>query len=316
MVRAHDDLARAQAVSGVGSWEWDVPSDNVTWSDQAYTLTGRDRATFTPTLESYGALIHGEDRQRVNERFLAARAARTPFDEELRMVRADGSIRHVHALGEWVSDQDGTLRRFLGTAHDVTERNRLQAEIEHMAFHDALTGLANRRLFLDRLQQALANDGRRDTATAVLFLDLDGFKSINDTLGHEAGDDALCEVAHRLRCATRAVDTVARLGGDEFAVLCEDVDAATAAVVAERISAHLLLPFAVGDVAVTLRGSVGITLSTPGAVAEDVLRAADASMYRKKHDTAAAAAAAGAAPAAAAAEGSASGVPLALAVPS
>ncbi|MET0325578.1 MAG: diguanylate cyclase [Ilumatobacteraceae bacterium] len=280
---AHDDLASAQRLSGVGSWDWDLEDDTVTWSDQFYSLVGRERATFTPTLESYLEIIHSGDKDRIAAMFAAALATRSSFDQEFRVVRADGVVREVHSRGEWLVDPDGSPRRFLGTARDVTERNELQEAVRHMAFHDPLTGLANRRLFLDRLEHALTLVDRSGGHIAVLFIDLDGFKQINDTLGHQAGDDALREVATRLTIAARSADTVARFGGDEFAILCEGVDDEFGDAIATRIHDELALPFEVGGVSVTLQGSIGTTVATCGADAEDVLRAADAAMYVAKH---------------------------------
>jgi diguanylate cyclase (GGDEF)-like protein len=205
------------------------------------------------------------------------------------------------ANGEWsthaVSDHDigpaagltwlTTLEVIAGaliTLAALAAMTQDQRRLRRRATIDALTGLPNRADFERRAARRLTDLARDGRGACLIVVDLDGFKSINDSLGHQAGDDALCEVARRLRCATRAADTIARFGGDEFAVLCEGVDRPTAAVVAGRIDAHLRLPFAIDDVAVALRGSIGITLSTPGATAEDVLRAADAAMYSKKHD--------------------------------
>jgi diguanylate cyclase (GGDEF)-like protein len=203
------------------------------------------------------------------------------LDYHCRLIRRDGETRVVHVLGECVTDPSGVLQRMFGTVHDVTERKLLQDEIEHLAFHDPLTGLANRRLFLDRLGQALAEQrsGRR---CAVLFLDLDDFKSTNDTLGHKAGDALLCEVAKRLKRAVRAGDTVARFGGDEFALLCEDADLQAATRTAERIEAELDRPVRVHDIDIPLRASIGIALSEGSRRADDILRDADAAMYAAK----------------------------------
>jgi diguanylate cyclase (GGDEF)-like protein len=153
------------------------------------------------------------------------------------------------------------------------ERRRHEAELAHQALHDPLTGLPNRALFADRLRLALSRLGRTQTRLAVLFLDLDGFKAINDSLGHGAGDQFLVEVAQRLRGVLRGGDTAARLGGDEFVILCEDVAGASEArMIAARVVDELP-----GSV------SVGIALATDGT--EDptaLVRAADAAMYAVK----------------------------------
>jgi diguanylate cyclase (GGDEF)-like protein len=280
--KAHDDLEQAQELSGIGSWDWNVATDTMSWSDQHYVLAGVDPLTFRPSVPAFLALVHPGDRDRVAALVTAAIADRLGLDAGFRLVRPDGEVRHVHVLGEWVDAVAGAPSRLLGTSHDVTERKRLQDEIEHLAFHDPLTGLPNRRLFLDRLGHALARAERADRGCAVLFLDLDGFKTVNDTLGHRAGDELLCEVGRRLTAAARTGDTVSRLGGDEFALLCERVDLGEAGRVAARIREQLHQPAAVQGAEVGLRGSVGIAMAEAGMTAEDILRDADAAMYAVK----------------------------------
>jgi diguanylate cyclase (GGDEF)-like protein len=171
----------------------------------------------------------------------------------------------------------------VGMVQDVTDRRRLEAELAHRAFHDPLTGLANRALFADRVAHALARAGRQPETAAVLYVDLDDFKGVNDTLGHAAGDALLAVVAARLLNATRGCDTVARLGGDEFAVLLENVrDEADATTVAERVLAAVSTPAAVGGRLVGPRASVGIARAAPGTSAEELLRDADTAMYDAK----------------------------------
>jgi diguanylate cyclase (GGDEF)-like protein len=173
------------------------------------------------------------------------------------------------------------LRRAVALA---IERKRVETRLAHQALHDDLTGLPNRALFLDRLGQALSRLGRHSTSVAVLFLDLDRFKAVNDALGHAAGDELLRSVASRLASVLRAGDTAARLSGDEFAVLCEDVAGERHAVgVAERVAEALRAPFTLGDDEVYMRSSVGIALAVEGTEEPDgLLREADAAMYRAK----------------------------------
>jgi len=279
--RAHEDLKQAQALSCVGSWEWDIASDEVSWSDQLYVLTGQDRKTFIPTVDGFLALVHPEDRERVGNLLSQAASQETGLNYESRLVRADGEIRVIAALGERQSSPDGLVRLF-GTVHDVTELKVMQEEIERLAFHDPLTGLANRRLFLGRLDRALAGQRRSDRRCAVLFLDLDDFKKINDALGHSAGDELLCVVAGRLVASVRPTDTVARLGGDEFAVLLEDVDLETTNRLVERLEADLRPLIHLQDAERTIRASIGIAMAMENTSADDILRNADAAMYAAK----------------------------------
>jgi diguanylate cyclase (GGDEF)-like protein len=156
---------------------------------------------------------------------------------------------------------------------------------EEQALKDALTGLPNRRLFGDRLDQALSRAQRHDTTVAVLNVDLDGFKAVNDTYGHAAGDELLARVAERLRALTRSADTAARLGGDEFALLIEDIlGEAEASYVAERILSALATPFPIRGHQITIGASVGIAISETGIGADEIMIRADRAMYRAKQD--------------------------------
>ena len=174
-----------------------------------------------------------------------------------------------------------TLVRSIGFA---IERRRAQLELNRLALHDALTGLPNRTLFFDRLTFALAGASRESTPVALLFLDLDGFKAINDRLGHDAGDHVLSEVARRMAAAMRPGDTVARMGGDEFTVVCEGVGTAEEATpIADRLSRVIAEPIEVAGQTIALGTSIGIAIArsatlTPAAL----LREADAAMYRAK----------------------------------
>ncbi|MGY1772663.1 EAL domain-containing protein [Blastococcus sp. SYSU D00813] len=167
---------------------------------------------------------------------------------------------------------------------DITDRKRAEEALAHQAFHDALTGLANRALFTDRVEQALRRGARGHGQPGLVFIDLDGFKGVNDTLGHPAGDALLREVAARLRSVVRVDDTVARLGGDEFAVLVEQCGSGhdEAAATAERVLAALAAPVVLDGQSVTVSGSVGIAVGGPGATGDSLLGDADIAMYAAK----------------------------------
>ncbi|MFB6240580.1 MAG: diguanylate cyclase domain-containing protein, partial [Gemmatimonadota bacterium] len=173
--------------------------------------------------------------------------------------------------------------RVLGLIQDVTERHEAQKRLQHQALHDPVTDLPNRLLFRDRVEHALAGEERRDERTGVLFLDLDRFKRVNDTLGHAAGDELLRSFGRRLREAVREQDTVARIGGDEFAVLLEGLEGeedARAAV--ERIQAALEEPFWVDGTELPGTASIGLAYSREGSTVDDLLRESDVAMYRAK----------------------------------
>jgi diguanylate cyclase (GGDEF)-like protein len=190
-------------------------------------------------------------------------------------------------LADLVRENEATVRELRGTEGvlraSLSERDDLAAQLEHQAFHDSLTDLANRALFNDRVRHALARSRRGGGGLAVLFLDLDDFKVVNDNLGHGAGDRLLREVAARLRSCLREHDTVGRLGGDEFAILAEDTDLATASLLAERVIATLAAPFPLVGGQVTIRASVGIAFDEGQTLDEaQLLRNADIAMYAAK----------------------------------
>jgi diguanylate cyclase (GGDEF)-like protein/PAS domain S-box-containing protein len=279
-------LAEAQRIAHVGSWEWDVASDTVTWSDELYRIFGRTPEEFENTYESFLQYVHPEDMEHVRETIRHAYESGKPFAFEHRLVRPDGTVRTLQARGEVITNESGEKVRLAGTAQDVTERKALEERLEHQAFHDLLTGLPNRHLFVDRLGQALRRTRRRNRNVAVLFTDLDGFKVVNDSLGHETGDMLLVAVAQRLESCLRPEDTLARFGGDEFVVLLEDVGHPDEAVrVARRLVDELRSPFFLEGRELFAGVSVGIAVGHASTKdAEDLLRDADTAMYRAKDE--------------------------------
>ena len=230
------------------------------------------------------ALVHPEDALAAASFLagIAGQAPGTPSSCELRLRHADGSWRHVEALG---TDRlaDPAVEGIVLNLRDVSERRAFEAELAHQAFHDALTGLPNRSLFRDRVEHALDRHRRDGSEVTVLFLDLDDFKTVNDSLGHAAGDELLREVGRRLRECVRPADTAARLGGDEFAVLLDgDPDEGTVTDVAERILAAFAAPVEHDGRHISMHASIGIAFGGGAAAAEDVLRNADVAMYSAK----------------------------------
>jgi diguanylate cyclase (GGDEF)-like protein/PAS domain S-box-containing protein len=203
---------------------------------------------------------------------------------EFAWARADGGEIAVSEVLIAHRRPDGAVERVSSIARDVTEQRALQDQLSHQALHDPLTGLANRRLFLDRLDLAQARVSRGGHFLGLLFIDLDGFKAINDELGHDAGDEVLITVADRLRACLRAADTLARFGGDEFAVLCEDmVGPGVAVEIARRLAAAAAEPLEIDGDVVELAASIGIAVSTePAESLDELLRRADSAMYQAK----------------------------------
>ena len=216
--------------------------------------------------------------------YMALKTGETHSRDDELFLRKDGTSFPVEYTSTPILEEDRIVGAVV-TFKDITERKVLEEQLHHQAFHDPLTGLANRALFMNRLEHALARAGRQTSEVAVLFMDIDNFKVINDSLGHRVGDLLLLAVAERLSMCLRPGDTAARLGGDEFTVLVEDVtDLSDAIRIAERIAQELQPPFSLEDREVYASASIGITLSNSAQYrAEDVLRHADLAMYRAKH---------------------------------
>ena len=201
---------------------------------------------------------------------------------ELTRRRADGSAFSAHVTLSLLNDDAGTLIGRVLCVQDITVRKRLEAQLHRAALHDPLTDLPNRRLLLDRLEHALAVASRVRAIVAVLFIDLDGFKVVNDSYGHEVGDQLLLGCADRLRGCLRDADTVARLGGDEFVVLLEGVtDTDEPAATAQRLLRSLRQPFKLDHATVRISASIGIATGT-SCTPRSLLHAADSAMYEAK----------------------------------
>ena len=227
-------------------------------------------------------LIHPDDRDGF-EASLTVPADRDgePTDR-WRARHKDGTWIEVESIPLDLSD-DRSVRGTVLTIRDVGERKTLEDRLRYQAFHDALTGLPNRSLFEDRVRHAVARVHRHGRGLSVLFVDLDDFKTVNDSLGHAAGDDLLRQVAVRLDSCIRSADTVARLGGDEFAVLVEELEEPEHAdAVDARIHAALEKPFDVAEHEIFIHCSIGVALAAHGTTTEDLLRNADMAMYAAK----------------------------------
>jgi diguanylate cyclase (GGDEF)-like protein/PAS domain S-box-containing protein len=405
-----EKLAEAQRVARIGSWEWEVGTGRVTWSDELYRLFGVADVDFTPSTRASFPGVHPDDHAAIDDDVRSALEGGPPLARDFRVTLSDGSVRWVHGrgavtlwmdgrpiamsgtvqditdrkraeahLGEalsllgaaldstadgilvvdghgrisrfnrqfaemwrlpdavlesgdddqalaWVVEQLSDPEAFLTKVHDlyarpeaesydvidfldgrtfdrhskpqfvdgevvgrvwsfrdITEHKRLQNELTHQAFHDALTQLANQALFRDRVEHALVRAGRSDSHLAVLFLDLDNFKTVNDSLGHNAGDELLVAMADRLGSCLRPEDTAARMGGDEFAVLLEDLpDKRDATELAGRVLETLQRPLTIAGREMFIGVSVGIAFGVPGTDSDQLLRNADLAMYTAK----------------------------------
>lgn len=405
-------LREAQQIAKMGSWELDIDSNALIWSDEVFEIFGIDPKKFGASFDIFIAAIHPDDRERVNTTYTRSVENHSLYDTTHRIVRPDGSVRYVHERGEtsygpdgkplrtmgtvqdvtlatlndlalkeseerfrtiadytygweyWQDPQsaflymspscqritgytqdefisnphlvyeiilpedrstmerhltdiyyqdegsldfrivrkDGEIRwiahgcravfakdgRFLGrrvSNHDITDRKTVEAQVQQLAYFDALTGLPNRRMLLDRLEQTLSQAKRHERALAIMFLDLDNFKKINDTFGHDTGDELLKKVAVRLEACIRSGDTVARQGGDEFIIVLAEINGSDdAALVAQKIITALADPVCIGEKSLQVTTSIGIAVYPVHGRddMQDLLKKADGAMYQAK----------------------------------
>jgi diguanylate cyclase (GGDEF)-like protein/PAS domain S-box-containing protein len=262
-------------VEADGTIRYHSPAAERGWRYPLETLNGRNMFD----------LVHPDDLARAHNLFAQALASpAVNITTELRLQHVDGAWRDFEVIVNNLL-ADAGVSGIVATYRDITERKGFEKELAHLAFHDPLTNLPNRALFIDRLEHALVRADRKQGTVAVLFLDLDNFKVINDSLGHQLGDQLLIAASKRLQACLRLQDTVARLGGDEFTILLEDIAGVSDAIhVAERIMDQFQAPFTFGEHEVYTTTSIGIALSTLGLDRPGgLLRDADLAMYRAKN---------------------------------
>jgi diguanylate cyclase (GGDEF)-like protein/PAS domain S-box-containing protein len=277
-------LSLALEATGLGTWDYEVATGQTVWSARMETLYGLPAGTYEMRIEMFSNYVHPDDRERVRSVAARALADKTDYSLEYRTAQPqpDGSPRWLASQCHLTFDADGQILRAVGTVLDITERKIAEQVLQHQAFHDTLTKLPNRALFSDRLEHALLRADRQGNSVAVLFVDLDNFKLVNDSFGHAQGDALLVTVAERLQGCLRSADTGARLGGDEFTVLLEDVSGETEALsVAERIAAALRTPWVLQGHEIVVSASIGVAIGPTGP-GQDLLREADLAMYRAK----------------------------------
>ena len=238
----------------------------------------------TPTLQGWFSNLHPEDHRPLMLLWKQLLNSHEDIAKEVRLLARDGSVTWIYVQATALHSKDGAPTGFLGSVSDVSELKKAQIQMETLAFYDPLTGLANRRLFRNRLEKAVKSVQRTDSSIALLFLDLDQFKRINDTLGHDAGDSLLKETARRLDSSVRENDTVSRIGGDEFTILLTDIHSTNdVRVVAEKILQSLARPVLINGQDIVSTVSIGITLTPEDSVdANTLMKNADLAMYRAK----------------------------------
>lgn len=286
-IRASEErYALATRAANDGLWDWDLQTGEIFYSARWKQMLGYDDATIGARPDDWFDRVHPDDLAGLLESIKSRIGGEINSFEYEHRVRA-GSGNYLWMLCRALAVPGGgqPTVRMVGSLTDMTERKELEDRLRQGALYDALTGLPNRTLFLDRLDRAIAHSKRRqEYRFLVLFLDLDGFKVVNDSLGHLAGDKLLVQVAERIRSQLRDSDTAARFGGDEFAILLNDVtDVDVVPVIVDRLQAALARAYQIDGHEVVVSASIGIAASTTGYdLPEDVLRDSDIAMYRAK----------------------------------
>lgn len=282
--KSRQQLLAAQKIARLGSWDWIPAKNNFHWSPELYHIFALDPVAGGGADDTFIGAVHPLEKEQVKMTIEEAVAAKHSFRLDYKIIRADGKECFVTTEGHPVLDRQGRLIRMTGTVQDITERKQAEEQIRSLAFYDNLTGLPNRILFRDRLQQAIRQAARQHTMVAVTFIDLDQFKDINDSLGHNAGDMLLREVGQRFLAATRATDTVARLGGDEFTIALQNVPSMEIIrSLTQKLMDIFSQPFVLESKNIFVTASMGVSVYPGDAeTTDDLLKKADTAMYFAK----------------------------------
>lgn len=283
--KMESSLREAQELAHLGNWDLDLATGQASWSDEEFRLLGYEPGSVEPSAENFMRAVHPDDVAAVQaemQRAMDPNETR-PYRIEHRVVYADG-FRVVDQRGKVSFNETGQPLRMFGTTMDITDRKQAEERIEFLAHHDSLTSLPNRYSLNERLEQSIRSARRRNLKQAVIFIDLDNFKLVNDTLGHNTGDKLLIEIAQRLKGQVRESDIVSRLGGDEFVVVLTCItQAMEAAPVVEKIFDQLNKPIEFDGYSLTVSPSIGVSIyPDDGMDGDTLMKHADTAMYHAK----------------------------------
>lgn len=279
---------RSQYFARIGTWDWDVDTDQLYWSDAIYGMFGYQVGEVVPSYPLFCASVHPEDREQVRAGELRCLATGENHDEEYRVIWPDGSVHWLRETGNVVKNTRDQAVKMMGVVRDITDEKASASQLHHLAHHDPLTLLPNRYVLEQRLSKALDRARLDDTRVVLVFVDLNGFKAINDHHGHAAGDRVLIATAMRLKKVLRPSDTVARIGGDEFVVILEGLSPdgnliEEAHSICEKIFAELTPPISIGTSQLQIGTSLGVAVFPDHAQNMDnLLHIADLAMYAAK----------------------------------
>jgi len=284
LLDSHEKLKEAQRIARVGSWTLDLENNHLEWSDEIFNLFEINKGEFDASYEAFLEAIHPDDRDLVNQAYQHSLATKQPYEIKHRLLFADGRIKHVNEACETLFDNNGQAVLSRGTVQDITQITLAEEQIKQLARYDSLTGLFNRFSLENMLSQAISLAEKNKNQLAIMFIDMDRFKVINDNLGHHIGDELLKEVANRLNLSIDEGDFVARLGGDEFVVVLSTINnpldvARKAAEIIEKLGTTYHID--VNELNST--PSIGISLYPEnGHDGQSLMKHADIAMYHAK----------------------------------
>lgn len=277
----------AAMVAKLGVFNYDLITNELTWDDSMFTIYGIDSKNCKSIYQAWRKITLSEDVAKLKHALQLAIVENTAFDTRFRIYHPNGKIRTIHALGQIYRAVNGKPLRVVGINQDITEREEAEAIIHNLAYYDPLTQLANRRLLAERLKQSISSSRRDNKKFAVMMMDLDKFKVVNDTLGHAAGDELLQQVSQRIKAHLRVYDTIARLGGDEFVVVLENIHCPKdVARVANALIKTLTEPFKLTQSDnVQIGTSIGVSFFPQhGCDADELIDKADVALYQAKRN--------------------------------
>lgn len=281
---------RSQYFASIGTWDWSIDTETLYWSEAIYGLFGFKVGEVTPSYELFCSCVHPDDREQVRAGELRCIESGSNHDEDYRVIWPDGSIHWLRETGNVVKDANGQAVKMMGVVRDISAEKASVSELQQLARHDSLTGLPNRVLLKEHVTHALQNARRNATRVALVFIDLNGFKQINDEHGHAVGDQILISTAQRLQQTLRQSDMVSRLGGDEFVLVIEALTRTNsqqedAMFISEKILKQLSEPVCLDDTYHHVGASLGIAMFPEhGTDIDSLFHIADQAMYTAKRN--------------------------------
>jgi diguanylate cyclase (GGDEF)-like protein/PAS domain S-box-containing protein len=282
---SEERLKLAAEASGIGVWDYDMVSNALVWDDSMYALYGIDKSDGSGLFEMWSNMVLPEDVPLAEAALKATLESGVPYTPCFRIRRGDGEVRYIQARAKIYFDDDGKPLRIVGTNEDITERKKLQGKLEEKAHQDYLTGLCNRRYFMELGQAELARAQRYGSALSMLMIDIDFFKAVNDSHGHKVGDIVLQKLSDIMRETLRTMDIIGRIGGEEFAILLPETDLGKASEVAERLRENVENTEVILEAGLPLHFTVSIgvaTLKGKDANIDILFNQSDKALYQAK----------------------------------